>query len=376
MACSAVVLLFFAAQITANAAEASLADAAERGDFAAVKTLLDQKVDASAPQADGMTALHWAAQKGDLDMAQMLLRAGARANAVTRYGVTALSLACANGSAEMVAALLAGGADPNLASPEGETPLMMAARVGTAEPVKLLLARGASVNSQEKWKGQSALMWAAGEGQTAAIQVLLETGADVGARSNGGFTPLLFAVRNGHLEAARLLLASGADPNDKVLNTPSGAAANQDRYGRRPANTDPPTSALGIAVINAYYDLALLLLEKGADPNIADPRGSVLHAIAFMRRPGSGNPPLRSGSVDTLELARALLAHGANPNVRISWREIPFDRDLAATRLPPNISVGRNFLSFVGATPFYVAAKHGVSSSRTAQIRGRRRSRE
>jgi ankyrin repeat protein len=63
--------------------------------------------------------------------------------------------------------------------------------------------------------------------------------------------------------------------------------------------------------------------------------------------------------VDTLQLAKALLAHGANPNARITWKEIAFDRDLAATKLPPNIPVGRNFLSFVGATPFYVAAKHG-----------------
>ena len=78
-----------------------------------------------------------------------------------------------------------------------------------------------------------------------------------------------------------------------------------------------------------------------------------------MRRPGSGNPPLPSGTLDTLDLARSLLVHGANPDVRIAWKEIAFDRDLAATKLPPNIPVGRNFLSFVGATPFYLAAKHG-----------------
>lgn len=114
-----------------------------------------------------------------------------------------------------------------------------------------------------------------------------------------------------------------------------------------------------MAVINGYYELAARLLDLGADPNVPDPRGSVLHALAFMRRPGSGSPPLPTGSVDTLELAKNLLAHGANPNARIAWREIVFDRDLAATRLPPNIPVGRNFLSFIGGTPFYVAAKHG-----------------
>src|SRR3974377_2219699 len=63
-------------------------------------------------------------------------------------------------------------------------------------------------------------------------------------------------------------------------------------------------------------------------------------------------------STDALGVARMLLARGANPNVRIAWKEIVFDRDLAATRLPPNIPVGRNFLSFVGATPFFLAAKH------------------
>ena len=114
-----------------------------------------------------------------------------------------------------------------------------------------------------------------------------------------------------------------------------------------------------MAVINAYYELAGMLLDRGADPNVPDPRGSVLHALAFMRRPGSGNPPLPTGNLDTLDLARSLLAHGANPNARIAWKEIAFDRDLAATKLPPNIPVGRNFLSFIGATPFYVAAKHG-----------------
>jgi hypothetical protein len=153
------------------------------------------------------------------------------------------------------------------------------------------------------------------------------------------------------------LIRLGASANDRVES--ATAAVSTDRYGRRSGAADAPTSALGMAIINAYYDLASALVDAGADPNLPDPRGSMLHALAFMRRPGSGNPPKPTGTMDTLALARSLLAHGANPNSRIAWREIAFDRDLAATKLPPNIPVGRNFLSFVGATPFYVAAKHG-----------------
>ena len=131
---------------------------------------------------------------------------------------------------------------------------------------------------------------------------------------------------------------------------------------RAPARTPPAatghTSPLALAVINAHYELAALLLEAGADPNAYDARGSLLHALAWIRRPGSGRPPEPTGDIDSLDLARRLLARGADPNVRIAWREIPFEVDLGIVKPPPNISVGRNYISFVGATPFYLAAKH------------------
>jgi ankyrin repeat protein len=345
------------APVRAAQSDTRLADAVKNADTLAVRSLLLKHVDVNAPGADGMTALHWAAELDEIDVASLLVGAGANPKAVTRYGVTPLALACIRGNARLIDLLLKAGADANAASPEGETPLMAAARVGKVDALELLLDRGADVNARESWKKQSALMWAAGEGHVQAIAVLLARGADIQARSKAGFTPLLFAVRNGHLDAARLLLKRGAQPNDRV----EGAGPTQDRYGRRPASGDVPvpTSALGMAVINASYELAGMLLEEGADPNVPDPRGSVLHALAFMRRPGSGNPPLQSGALDSLVLARSLLAHGANANVRIAWKEIAFDRDLSVTKPPPNISVGRNFLSLIGATPFYVAAKHG-----------------
>src|SRR5689334_6445459 len=82
------------------ASKSPLADAAEKSDRAAIRTLVKQHVDVNAPQADGMTALHWAAHLDDVETAKLLLKAGANAAATNRYGVTPLSLACANGNAE------------------------------------------------------------------------------------------------------------------------------------------------------------------------------------------------------------------------------------------------------------------------------------
>jgi ankyrin repeat protein len=63
--------------------------------------------------------------------------------------------------------------------------------------------------------------------------------------------------------------------------------------------------------------------------------------------------------MSALELAQALLKHGANPNVRISWQEKRFDKEGGTVKNPPNIDLGRHLLTYVGATPFYVAAQNG-----------------
>jgi uncharacterized protein len=216
------------------------------------------------------------------------------------------------------------------------------------DAVKMLLAHGAKVNEREPVKGQTALMWAASEGNAAAAEMLLEFGAGIQAKSKAGFTALLFAVRNAHIEAVKTLLAHGANVNDTA---PDG------------------TSALNMAVVNAYFEVAAVLLDHGADPNAPDPRGSALHTLAWLRKPGSdgGNglgrksvaPPPPTGRRTALELAEALLKHGANPNIRIQWEEKRFEKEGGVMRNPPLIQLGRHYLTYVGATPFYLAAHNG-----------------
>ena len=60
-----------------------------------------------------------------------------------------------------------------------------------------------------------------------------------------------------------------------------------------------------------------------------------------------------------LEFARKLLEHGADPNKRVDWKEIQMTKGLGTTRNPPNVYLGRHYLTFNGATPFYIAAWAG-----------------
>jgi len=323
--------------VYAAAPDARLADAAEKMDRALVRTLVQQRVDVNAPQADGMTALHWAAYQNDRETAELLVRAGANVQAANRYGVTPLSLACANGDAALVDTLLKAGANPNAALPGGETPLMTAARVGSLATVKALVARGVDVNATEARRGQTALMWAAAEGQADVVQALIEAGADFRTRLTSGFTPLLFAVREGRLPVVRVLLRAGADVNETV---PMDGARRRGYGGRVPP---AGASALLVAVTNAHFELAAHLLDEGADPNADLPGYTVLHAITAVRKPGVGDndpAPEGSGTMTSVELVKKLVERGAKVNARMTRRA-----NLSNTRL-----------NEVGATPFMLAA--------------------
>jgi uncharacterized protein len=302
----------------------TLLDTVKSGDSRAARAQLAKGGDPNAVDADGSTALHWAVENNDPELTQALLAAGARARA-NRHGIAPLHLAATNGNATIVQRLIAAGADVNGATPGGETPLMMAARTGDPETVKALLARGAVVDAREEWRGQTALMWAATENNAAAIQLLVEAGADVKTKSKAGsFTALLFAVRGGHVNAARALLDAGADVNERM---PDGM------------------SALVLALYNAHFELASFLLDRGADPNAAGQGWTALHQVAWSRRPNRGfNMPgaVPTGRIDSLDVARKLVAKGADINARMTKE--PRDGN-------------RNMLNRIGATPFVMAAK-------------------
>jgi ankyrin repeat protein len=272
-------LVLTAAGSLFGAAASDVADAAMKGDKAAVRSLLQRKADVNAPQKDGTTALHWAVQSDDLETADLLIRAGAHVSAANRDGATPLLLASVNGSAAMLEKLVQAGADPNgPLTKAGDTALMMAARAGKTDALAVLLDHGAQINAKETWGDTTALMWAVSERHPAAVKLLIERGADVNARSkfvpsttgrgfegttpadskpaqpaqefaSGLLTPLMFAAREGDLESARVLVAAGADVN---------------------ATGGDGKDALGLAIFNGNYDLASFLVDNHAKVNQAD----------------------------------------------------------------------------------------------------------
>ena len=330
--------LVMAASALAQRPDLRLVTAVKHEDEAGVRSLLREPVDVNTTQPDGATALHWAAYRDDVETADLLIDAGAVVDVANELGVTPLYLASENGNGALVRRLLSAGATPHSVLPSGETALMTAARAGSAEAVTALLAAGADVHARESTEEQTALMWAVSQRHSEIVRVLLEAGADVQARSRvrpvvtarspatradgavvvtdeGGFTPLLFAARQGDVASARWLLAAAADAND---TTPPGA------------------SALVVAAHSGHGALASVLLDYGADPNAAGAGYTPLHA-AVLR-----------GNAD---LVAALLAHGANPNARL----------VSGTRFSRQGKLWALDVRWTGATPFFLAAKFGLA---------------
>jgi len=309
-------------------AKSEVADAAQHGDKAAIRSLVQKKADVNAAQIDGTTALHWAVEADDLELVDLLIRNGAKVSIANVAGVTPIQLAALNGSAAMLDRLIAAGADPNVPlTRSGDTALMIASRTGKVDAVRVLLDRGAKVNAQETWGGTTALMWAVSEKHPEVARLLVERGADVNARSyyvpsasgrgfegttpvaqkpekdfeefaSGWLTPLMFAARENGLESARILVKAGADINAQ-------AADGKD--------------ALSLAFFDGSYDVADFLLDSHANVNQKDAQRFTPLFWAVDRRNMETAPNFPwMETRDPLPLIKKLLDAGADPNALIN----------------------------------------------------------
>ncbi len=361
------------------AAELALLDAVQGGDVATVSEVLHAGADPNTLRIDGSTSLQVAVLNDHLEVVAALLAAGADPTLANRNGVTPLWLAVQNGNFEIVAALLDAGASANTRALTGETVLMAAAGGGRADLTELLIAQGAIIDAREPEYQQTALMIAARTGGADVIPVLVRHGADVNAQTKlgprpvfhppckgtgcgsegvginragrpdrgerhpreGGMSALLYAAREGFADAARLLVEAGAD---KELAEANGI------------------TPLLMALLNNQLDVASLLLDRGAKVNVADFWGrtplfaSVDYRNLDMNSNLEGEPT--DNGVDrpaVLKMIVRLLDEGANVNAR-------------TTEWPPQKMwlYALNDVSWVdvtGQTPFFRAALSGDTTT-------------
>jgi len=378
----AVIVLSLTVSLRA-AGPASIADAARRGDRSEALTLIKQGADVNAPQGDGVTALHWAARQGDAELVTALVAAGANVRAATRFAVyTPLHLAAERGSAPIVKALLRSGAVVDAHTSTGATALMLASASGDTATIAALLDKGADVNAKESDRFQTPLIFAAANNRLDAVTLLIARGADKNAATKltdlsalsrngenpdgrnlavkpettprtgspkilvpgverqhlfneqvawqGGMTPLLYAVRQGHVDVARALIDAGVDVNQ--------------RKGGDNA------SALLVATVNGQFDLAAMLLERGANPNLIAENGvgALYAAINLMWAPRAGYPQPRAQvnqRLSYLDYMKRLLDAGADPNQRVN-KKVWYT----------NYNFDQSGIDEAGATPFWRAA--------------------
>ena len=309
-----------------------VADAAERGDVAAVKALLKEGADVNASQGDGMSALHWAADRGDAALAEILLYAGASTSAQTRIGqYTPLHLAGKSGSAAVATALLKAGADVNSRSTNsGVTALHLAAASGNAAVVTVLLDGKADVNAKENEAGQTPLIFAAGLNRVETIKVLLARGADASVTTKVIDVPKFNALDRAAADVQRKVLEgfvgkeseAKASPSQiqaaiqagrEVVRTgkippPDPNAPPNPRGNFNPEEINPPVATKGgmTALLHAarqgYIASAEALLDGGANID--------------QQNAGDGTTPLLTAIINgQFDLSMMLIKRGANTNI-------------------------------------------------------------
>jgi len=315
------------------------------------------------------TPLLKAAEAGDLAAVNALLAKGARVSEASDIGITPAYVAATNGDAKVLRRLLDAGADTATMDASGDTLLMAAARAGNVDAVELLLDRGAAVNVADPHYGHTALMWAVRRNDIAITRLLLTRGASIEAHTRvgekpaarlpgagggshgvgivrsgvppqgeqqptpGGMTPLLFAARDGLLDAATLLVERGAD-----VNAP-------DPNGITP---------LMMALTNGQIVVARILLEHGADPTRSDwwgrtPLWAAVDIRNLAARSGTSQHENGVDRAAALETITALLDRGADVNARV--KEFP----PARRYLLPLGSL--EWVAFTGQTAFIRAAQ-------------------
>ena len=221
-----------------------------------IRRLLEQGADPNAENEIKATPLHEAAEYCP-EAIPILLKYGADPSVRAEGGLTPLHIAALKGSAEAVKVLMPH-TDINARNNKGATPLHMALEYGHCDAALLLLQHGAAVNAADS-DGRTPLHLASQAGCVEAVKLLLRYGADISAKDAKGNTAIHYAAKSINKEVVELVLR--ADVNAK------------NAYGETPLKILIRECAKWDSQRRQCYEVAKLLVERGADPNIRDSSG-------------------------------------------------------------------------------------------------------
>jgi ankyrin repeat protein len=274
-----------------------------------VRLLLDRGADVNRRDRNGGYALSFAVAGRDTSVVRMMLQAGADLNYRSATGATLLHLAGSRGLWHLADVALARGQDVNAGDAGGSTPLHHAATVDDSARVARVIAMGARVDAVDS-SHVTPLEVAMFRNAHGAARALLAAGADANRPNHDGWSPLKFAVRAADPAMLRLLLAHGADPaapDSSAWPLARIAVETQDvellalllEHGMSlaPPDTANGHTALHVAALGGRADVTRLLLEHGADAGARDHAGRTALDLA-----------VRYGHRG---VAGALAAHGA-----------------------------------------------------------------
>lgn len=224
-----------------------------------VVALLKAGADINIVDKENQIPLHIATRKGFFGLAECLISKGSLLNAKNKHGRAPLHAACQNGHLEMCYLLVDKGANVNIKDNDGWTPLHPAAQNGHTKVCELLINTGTSINakSNNEW---TAIHLASQSGKLETCETLLIKGANPNCRDSNGWTPLHSAARNNHYNIIKLLLKHGA-----LIN------AMENKYGQ---------TALHVASKYGCVEACKLLLISGADPDIKKKDGKTPLMVA------------------------------------------------------------------------------------------------
>ncbi len=261
----------------------SLPGAAQAGDTAAVRRLLEEGADPNLQDHEGHSPLHVAAAAGRPGTLGLLLEHGADPALIDAWGRTPLLLVARESGNEAAArVLLEHGAGVNALDRSGASGLELAAWRGFSEVVDVLLDYGATVDRRGE-RTPLLTSYAVTKGLERLFGELLRTGVDLGIRTENGGSLLHAAAEGGSVEITRLLLEQGLDAmeEDTYRWTPLHYAAERGRTAvsellvARGADVNARTLAghtpLSLTEIYEKEEEARLLRSRGAVRGPAPP---------------------------------------------------------------------------------------------------------